>query len=112
MKTMMKPFAAAIALAVAAPLAFAAGPGMGMCAKEPNAKAIQTQQEKMEGCMRRLQEAKTPAERQKAMDDHMKQMQAGMGYMRGKHSAGCHGEMMDHMMDHMKQHRSAIGSGG
>ncbi|APV52087.1 hypothetical protein BWI17_21900 [Betaproteobacteria bacterium GR16-43] len=102
----------AVVCALALPFAAVAGDGMPGCAREPDAKAIQSQNEKMDHCMRRMKDAKTPAERQKAMDEHMKEMQAGMGRMGGKHSMGCHGEMMDHMMDHMKQHRAAMQESG
>ena len=102
----------ALVCALALPFAAAAGGGMPGCAGEPDAKAIQAQNEKMEGCMRRMKEAKSPAERQKAMDDHMKEMHAGMGHMGGKHGKGCSGEMMDSMMNHMKQHRAAMQESG
>lgn len=109
MRNTIKPLAAALLLAVA-PAVLAQMP---MCSKEADAKQIQAQQERMEGCMRRMHDAATPADRQKAMSEHAKEMHRGMGYMMGgKHSAGCNGEMMDSMMEQMKQHRSMIKESG
>lgn len=105
----------ALLLAIAAPLAFAgpAGPGpgmhggMGACAKESDAPAIATQRDRMDQCLRQYQSAATPAEREKAMQEHWKAMESGMHAMRvRRHSMACNDEMMGAMMDHMQHHRS------
>ena len=68
---------ATIATACASPDAMNAAPAP-MAAMEPRRKAMQEMHQKMMG-------AKTPAERQALMADHMKSMQGGMAMMKEMH---------------------------
>jgi hypothetical protein len=85
MRTLIALSVASLATACASPDAMTAAPispgmsGMGapspMAAMEPRMKAMQEMHQKMMG-------AKTPAERQALMADHMKAMQDGMAMMK------------------------------
>lgn len=89
---------AALATACASPGATSsatASPGMAhmkkgspdsMAAMDPRMKTMQEMHQKMK-------DAKTPAERQALMADHMKAMQGGMAMMKGMHGAGGMGAM-------------------
>ena len=91
-RTLLALSVAALATACASPGAIdapPASPGMGtagaaisMPAMEPRMMAMQDMQQKMT-------KAKTPAERQALMADHMKAMQGGMAMMKEMH--GMHG---------------------
>jgi hypothetical protein len=89
---------AALATACASPGAMndaTASPGMAhmnmgssgsMAAMDPRMKTMQEMHQKM-------MDAKTPADRQALMADHMKAMQGGMAMMKGMHGAGGMGAM-------------------
>lgn len=65
-------------MASAAPGMNHGGGGMSMAAMEPRMKAMQDMHQKM-------MDAKTPAERQAMMAEHMKSMQDGMAMMKEMH---------------------------
>ena len=89
-RTLIAVSVAALASACASPTAMNASPampGMGqaggampMAPMEPRMKAMKDMQHKMMA-------AKTPAERQALMADHMKAMQDGMAMMKEKHGS-------------------------
>jgi len=88
-RTLIALSVATLATACASPGAMNAAPAspgmsgmaspMAMSAMEPRMKAMQEMHQKMMA-------AKTPAERQALMADHMKAMQGGMAMMKGMHS--------------------------
>lgn len=56
-------------------------------------KAMHEQMQKMQAAHDKLAAAKTPAERQAAMQESLQTMRASMGMMRGQAGAGCMGMM-------------------
>lgn len=119
-RTLIALSVATLATACASPGAMNAAPGsmgmshraapMPMGAMEPRMKAMQEMQEMHQ----KMMDAKTPAERQALMADHMKAMEGGMAMMRGMHGmqgmacmgdgkgmpadmAKCHQMRADHM---------------
>lgn len=91
----------AVALTVASALvACNTAPTMPMSAASANSMAMPNQMVRMDAQMKtmrdmheKLMSAKTPEERSKLMDEHMKTMQDGMKMMGGMSSAGM-GDMM------------------
>jgi hypothetical protein len=110
-RTLVALSVAALATACASPGAVdapPASPGMGttggssaMPAMEPRMMAMQDMQQKM-------MKAKTPAERQVLMADHMKAMQGGMAMMKemqGMHGVGGMGEGKGMPADMVQRHQ-------
>ena len=87
-RTLIALSVAALATACASPGAIDApptSPGMGTAGAASSVPAIEPRMMAMQDMQQKMAKAKTPAERQALMADHMKAMQGGMAMMKEMH---------------------------
>jgi hypothetical protein len=87
-RTLIALSVAALATACASPGAIDAppkSPGMGTAGASSSVPAIEPRMMAMQDMQQKMAKAKTPAERQALMADHMKAMQGGMAMMKEMH---------------------------